>query len=104
MLSNKVDKLVLKAFLENKVPDVLRREDAGLAKRMGDDMLSFANRLLMGRSETIEILKLPLISKEDKVEINAMISRTADENDKRELIFFSRLVILAETIIYKYKV
>ena len=102
MLSNKVDKLVLKAFLENKVPDVLRREDEALAKRIGDDMLSYANRLLMGRNETIEILKLPLISKEDKMEINAMTSRIADENDKRELIFFYRLVILAETIIYKY--
>ena len=102
MLSNKVDKLVLKAFLENKVPDVLRREDASLAQRIGDDMLSYANRLLMGRSETIEILKLPLISKEDKTQINAMTSRIEDENDKRELIFFYRLVILAETIIYKY--
>ena len=103
MLSNKVDKLILKAFLENKVPDVLRREDASMAKRIGDDMLSFANRLLMGRNETIEILRLPLISKEDKTEINAMISRISDENDKRELIFFYRLVILVETILYKYK-
>ena len=103
MLSNKVDKLILKAFLENKVPEVLRREDAALAVRIGDDMLSFANRLLMGRNETIEILKLPLITKEDKTEINAMISRIDDENDKRELVFFYRLVILVETILYKYK-
>ena len=103
MLSNKVDKLILKAFLENKVPEVLRREDAALSQRIGDDMLSFANRLLMGRSETIELLKLPLITKEDKTEINAMISRIDDENDKRELIFFYRLVILVETILYKYK-
>lgn len=104
MLSNKVDKLILKAFLENKVPEVLRREDASLAQRMGDDMLSFANRLLMGRSETIELLKLPLITKEDKTEVNAMISRIEDENEKRELVFFYRLVILVETILYKYKV
>ena len=103
MLSNKVDKLILKAFLENKVPEVLRREDAGLAQRIGDDMLSFANRLLMGRSETIELLKLPLITKEDKTEINAMISRINDEMEKRELVFFYRLVILVETILYKYK-
>ena len=103
MLSNKVDKLILKAFLENKVPEVLRREDSALAQRIGDDMLSFANRLLMGRSETIELLKLPLITKEDKTEVNAMISRIEDENDKRELIFFYRLVILVETILYKYK-
>ena len=102
MLSNKVDKLVLKAFLENKVPEVLRREDADLAKRIGDDMLSYANRLLMGRNETIEILKLPLISKEDKVQVNNMISRIESETEKRDLIFFYRLVILAETIIYKY--
>ena len=104
MLSNKVDKLVLKAFLENKVPEALRREDAELAVRIGDDMLSMANRLLMGRSETIEILKLPLISKEDKTLINAIISRLTDEKAKQEVVFFYRLVILVETILYKYRV
>jgi len=104
MLSNKVDKLVLKAFLENKVPEALRREDAELAVRIGDDMLSMANRLLMGRSETIEILKLPLISKEDKTLVNAIISRLADEKTKQEVVFFYRLVILVETILYKYRV
>lgn len=103
MLSNKVDKLVLKAFLENKVPQALRREDAELAVRIGDDMLSMANRLLMGRSETIEILKLPLIAKEDKALVNTIISRLADENDKHEVVFFYRLVILVETILYKYR-
>ena len=102
MLSNKVDKLILKAFLEYKVPEALRREDAGLAQRIGDDMLSYSNRLLMGRNETIEILKLPLISKEDKNQVNNMISRIEDEREKRDIIFFYRLVILAETIIYKY--
>ena len=104
MLSNKVDKLVLKAFLENKVPEALRREDAELAVRIGDDMLSMANRLLMGRSETIEILKLPLISKEDKTLVNAIISRLTDEKAKQEVVFFYRLVILVETILYKYRV
>lgn len=102
MLSNRVDKLILKAFLENKVPDALYREDRALAVRIGDDMLSYANRLLMGRSETIEILKLPLISKEDKALVNALISRLTDESEKRDVIFFYRLVILVETIIYKY--
>ena len=84
------------------MPEALRREDAGLAQRIGDDMLSYSNRLLMGRNETIEILKLPLISKEDKNQVNNMISRIEDEQDKRDIIFFYRLVILAETIIYKY--
>lgn len=102
MLSNKVDKLVLKAFLENKTPDALRLADAELAKRMGDDMLSYANRLLMGRNETIEIRKLPLLSKEDKMQINQIISRTENEADKREIVFFYRLVILVETVLYKY--
>lgn len=102
MLSNKVDKLILKAFLENKTPEALYREDRALAVRIGDNMLSYANRLLMGRSESIEILKLPLISKEDKAAVNSLISRIQDENDKRDVVFFYRLVILVETILYKY--
>ena len=51
MLKNKADKLVLKALLEVPVPELLRREDAALAQRCGDELKSLANRLLMGRSE-----------------------------------------------------
>lgn len=104
MLNNKADKLVLKAFLELPVPEALRREDASLAARCGDELRSVANRLLVGRSGTIEIRTPQLISKEDKTALNAAITRLADGEAKRELVFFYRLAILVELVILKYRV
>lgn len=103
MLKNKVDKLVLKAFLEMELPAALPREDAALAKKYGEELRSLANRLLMGRDEKIEILVLPVLGKEDKGGINALISRLEDEEEKRELVFYSRLAVLVETILLKYR-
>ena len=103
MLKNKVDKLVLKAFLELNVPECLRREDAALAKCFGDDLRSMANRLLMGRDEKIEILLPQLLTKEDKAGLNNIITRLENEDEKRELVFFYRLAILVETLLYKYR-
>ena len=103
MLKNRADKLVLKAFLELQVPEALRRENPELAKCGGDDLLSMANRLLMGRSESIEILTPSLLTKEDKAAFNAIISRLSDGDEKRELVFFYRLAILVETILLKYR-
>lgn len=103
MLKNKVDKLVLKAFLETEVPQVLRREDEALAKRAGDELRSVTNRLLMGRSETIEILTPGLLTKEDKAAINNIITRLPDGEEKRDLVFFYRLAILVETVVLKYR-
>ena len=103
MLKNKVDKLVLKAFLEMSVPECLRRENAALAKCFGDDLRSMANRLLMGRDEKIEILMPQLLTKEDKAGLNSIITGLQDEEEKRELVFFYRLAILVETLLYQYR-
>ena len=103
MLKNKVDKLVLKAFLEMNVPECLRLENAALAKCFGDDLRSMANRLLMGRDEKIEILMPQLLTKEDKASLNSIITGLQDEEEKRELVFFYRLAILVETLLYKYR-
>ena len=103
MLKNRADKLVLKAFLELQVPAALRREDPDLAVRGGENLLSMANRLLMGRSESIEILTPALLTKEDKAAYNGVISRLPDGEEKRELVFFYRLAILVETILLKYR-
>jgi len=103
MLKNRADKLVLKAFLETPVPAVLRREDEKLAVRAGDELRSVTNRLLMGRSETIEIITPSVLTKEDKSGINNIITRLPDGEEKRELVFFYRLAILVETVILKYR-
>ena len=103
MLKNRADKLVLKAFLELQVPEALRREDPALAVRGGEALLSMANRLLMGRSESIGILTPALLTKEDKAAFNGVISRLPDGEEKRELVFFYRLAILVETILLKYR-
>ena len=103
MLKNRVDKLVLKAFLEMEIPAALPREDAALAKKYGEELRTLVNRLLMGRDEKIEILVVPVLSKEDKAGINALISRLLDEEEKRDLVFYSRLAVLAESLLYKYR-
>ena len=103
MLKNKVDKLVLKAYLEMEMPACLPREDAALAKKYGEELRSLANRLLMGRDEKIEILVVPVLTKEEKTGINALISRLPDEEEKRELVFYSRVAVLVESILYKYR-
>ena len=103
MLKNRADKLVLKALLETPVPELLRREDAALAQRCGDELKSLANRLLMGRSETIEILTPAVLTKEDKAAINNIITRSPDGEEKRDLIFFYRLAVLVETVLLKYR-
>ena len=101
MLKNKADKLVLKAFLETPTPEVLKTEPQ-LHDCFAVQLASLANRLLMGRNEIIEFLKPPL-TKEDKAAINALITRQPDGEEKRDLVFFYRLAILVETLLYKYR-
>lgn len=103
MLKNRVDKLVIKAFLELPTPAALAREDAALAERTGAGLRSTANRLLMGRDERIEILTPGLISKEDKASMNNIITRLPDGEEKRDLVFFYRLAVLVETAVLKYR-
>lgn len=103
MMKNRVDKLVLKAFIEAPIPQALLREDAALAERGGKGVQSLANRLLMGRSESIEILTPSVLSKEDKAAFNGLITRLPDGEEKRELVFFYRLAVLVETILLKYR-
>lgn len=103
MLKNRADKLVLKAFLELETPEAIVREDASLALRVGSELRSLANRLLMGRSEKIELFTPSLIAKEDKAALNAVITRLPDGEEKRETVFFYRLAVLTETVILKYR-
>ena len=103
MLKNKADKLVLKALLEVPVPELMRREDAALAQRCGDELKSLANRLLMGRSEQIEILTPTVLTTADKADITNLITRSPDGLEKRDLIFFYRLAVLVETVLLKYR-
>ena len=103
MLNNRVDKLVLKALLEIDAPAALTEADEALAKRFVNDFQSLVNRLLMGRSETIEIYAPPL-NREDKAAVNNLITRLPDGEAKRELVFYYRLAVLAETVVLKYAV
>ena len=103
MLKNRADKLVLKALLETQTPRALCAEDPALAERFGEDFRRLVNRLLMGRSETIELFAPPL-SREDKAAVNNLITRLPDGGEKRELVFYYRLAVLAETVVLKYAV
>ena len=103
MLKNRADKLVLRALLETPAPNALVEADAALAQRFIDDFRSLVNRLLVGRSETIELYAPPL-AREDKAAVNNLITRLPDGEAKRELVFYYRLAVLAETVVLKYAV
>ena len=103
MLKNRADKLVLKALMETETPAALREEEPALAERFGDDFKRLVNRLLVGRSETIELFAPPL-AREDKAAVNNLITRLPDGAAKRDLVFYYRLAILAETVVLKYAV
>lgn len=102
MLKNRVDKLVLKAFLELELPQRLRQEAPELAQK-GEELRSLANRLLMGRNESIEILTPCVLSKEDKTGFNAVIGRMPESDEKRDLVFYYRLAVLVEMLLLKYR-
>ena len=103
MLKNRADKLVLRALLETPAPAALAEADAALSKRFVEDFKSLVNRLLVGRSETIELFAPPL-DREDKGAVNNLITRLPDGGEKRELVFYNRLAVLAETVVLKYAV
>ena len=103
MLKNRADKLVLRALLETPAPNALAEADAALSKRFVEDFKSLVNRLLVGRSETIELFAPPL-DREDKDAVNNLITRLPDGGEKRELVFYYRLAVLAETVVLKYAV
>ena len=103
MLKNRADKLVLKALLELEAPIALREADPALCGRFVDDFQRLVNRLLMGRSETIELYAPPL-NREDKASVNNLITKLPDGDAKRELVFYYRLAVLAETVVLKYGV
>ena len=103
MLKNRADKLVLRALLETPAPAALAEADAALSKRFVEDFKSLVNRLLVGRSETIELFAPPL-DREDKGAVNNLITRLPDGEAKRELVFYYRLAVLAETVVFKYMV
>ena len=101
MLKNRADKLVLRALLETPVPSALAEADPALCGRFTDDFMGLVNRLLVGRSETIELYAPPL-SREDKAAVNNLITRLPDGEEKRELVLYYRLAVLAETVVLKY--
>lgn len=103
MIKNKADKLVLKAFLELNLPETVREKDGALADRYGVYLRSLVNRLLMGRDERIEILAPQVLTKEDKASLNDIITRMDDGSEKRDTVFYYRLAILAESLLYKYR-
>ena len=103
MLKNRADKLVLRALLETPAPRALAEADRALSKRFVEDFKSLVNRLLVGRSETIELYAPPL-NREDKAAVNNLITRLSDGDEKRELVFYYRLAVLAETVVLKYAV
>ena len=101
MLKNRADKLVLRALMETDAPGALAEADAALSGRFVDDFKRLVNRLLVGRSETIELFAPPL-SREDKAAVNNLITRLPEGESKRELVFYYRLAVLAETVVLKY--
>lgn len=102
MINDRTDKLVLKALLEIRTPQAIADADAALAARCAEAR-SLANRLLVGRGGTIELYAPFAVSREDKAAINDLITRMPEGAEKRDLVFYYRLLALAEMVILKYR-
>lgn len=103
MIQNRSEKWILKAFLELDIPEVSTLAEKELICRSRESLKSLANRLLMSRNSSIEILPQNMWQKEDKVAINNLITRLPEGKQKAEMVFFYRLAILVELILLKYQ-
>ena len=97
---DKQHEYILKAFLEAKIPKAIRRNSPELM--VIDSVLGgYCTRLLKG-TDPINQIVFPLISKEDKNGFSNLINITSGA-EKDDLVFYYRLAILTEAVIFQYQ-
>lgn len=99
-MKNKQHEYILKAFLESKIPTVMRRYCPELIY-LDSIMAGYCTQLLK-KAKFIELPAGGIISKEGKNTFSKLISQ-AIGIEKDELVVYYRLIILVESVLMQYQ-
>lgn len=99
-MKNKQHKYILKAFIESRIPTVMRRSAPELIAI--DSIIGGYCTRLVKREKFIELPSSEIISKTEKVTFSELINQSTGM-EKDELVVYYRLAILAESILIQYQ-
>jgi len=99
-MKNKQHEYILRAFLESKIPESLRSFAPQLMSI--DSVIGGYCSQLLKAKDKINILSDEIVTTYVKNSFTQLINETNGDS-KDELVIYYRLVILTETILYKYK-
>lgn len=99
-MKNKQHGYILKAFLESRIPTVVRRSSPEL---MAIDSIigGYCTQLIKG-AKFVEFPSSEIISKTEKAAFSQLINQSTG-TEKDELIVYYRLAILVESILTQYR-
>ena len=99
-MKNKQHEYILKAFIESKIPTVVRRNFPELM--VIDSIIGgYCTQLIKG----VKFVEMPIneiISKNEKIIFSELINQSIGI-EKDELVVYYRLVILVESILIQYR-
>ena len=96
----KQHKYILKAFLESRIPVVIRRNSPELM--VIDSIIGGYCAQLVKREKLIKLPSSEIISKAEKAAFSELINQSTGM-EKEELIVYYRLAILVESILAQYR-
>lgn len=100
VMKNKQHKYILKAFIESRIPTVMRRSAPELIAI--DSIIGGYCMRLVKREKFVELPSSEIISKTEKVTFSELINQSTGM-EKDELVVYYRLAILAESILIQYR-
>ena len=98
-MKNKQHEHVLKAFIESRIPGVIRRESKQLMQI--DSVIGGYCTQLLKKSQIEHLSSNEIISKSEKEAFVRLMSRSSGF-EKDELLVYYRLIILVESVIMQY--
>ncbi|HHW46457.1 MAG TPA: hypothetical protein GXX17_06045 [Clostridiales bacterium] len=98
-MQNKQHEFILRAFVESKIPCEIKNNAPELIAL--DTIIGGYCTQIIKKPSTLNILKKPILSAEEKNVFTSLINNASGKN-KEELVLYYRLAILAESIILQY--
>ena len=99
-MKNKQHEYILKAFINSRIPMVIRRNSPELIAI--DSVVGGYCSQLIHRAKFIELPSSEIISKTEKAAFSELINQSTGI-EKDELVVYYRLAILVESILIQYR-
>lgn len=99
-MKNKQHKYILKAFINSRIPTVIRRSSPELM--IIDSVIGGYCTQLITWTKRIELPSSEIISKTEKAAFSELINQSTGI-EKEELVVYYRLAILVESILIHYR-